>query len=562
MTDIWAGKIGFSGDSWYNRAMKNETAPTKRTTETVTISRAEYDRLKQYEEENAHLEARLRWFEEQLKVLTKNHFGSKHETASDEVIGQMAMLFDEPEVYAHLEEIRKQTTPVAAYERSAREEKVFLLDRLPEDTEVEAEIHELSEEERSCPVCGSVMEPVGEEVVRTLKIIPAKFVVHEDHYVNYACRNCSGKDTEDEIGKTQFVKTPHVPTVYPGSTCSPEAAAYLMTQKYVMGSPLYRMEQDFKRSGLDLSRQTMSNWMIHCTEVWLKPLYERLHQLLLQGELIHADETELQVLREPGRKAQTKSYMWLYRTGSCAEHPIILYEYQPGRSSQYPLSFLEGFKGYLQTDGYGGYDALEEVTHVGCMAHLKRKFHDAVTALPNGKKTGTAVEGEAYCEKLFQLEHSFENLSPEQRRQKRQELAKPVLDEFLAWGKTRTASSKSKLGIALTYLHNNGKELSEYLNDGRLEISNNLAERSIKPFVIDRKNFLFANTPRGATASAVMFSIIQTAIANKLDPYDYLTYIFREAPKMAAGKEDWITPMLPQNAPESCKAGKNQRRQV
>ena len=211
--------------------------------------------------------------------------------------------------------------------------------------------------------------------------------------------------------------------------------------------------------------------------------------MLLLEAIIHADETELQVLHEPGRKAQTKSYIWLYRTGRYSEHPIILYEYQPGRGSKYPLNFLSGFKGYLQTDGYVGYDALQDVTHVGCMAHLRRKFHDAVTVLPNGKKSGTAVEGEAYCEKLFQLERTFADLSPEERKQKRQELAKPILDAFLSWGSTRIASVKSKLGEALTYLNNNGKELSEYLSDGRLEISNNLAERSIKPFVIDRKNF-------------------------------------------------------------------------
>lgn len=536
--------------------MKKDTTATTRTTETVTISRAEYERLTQLEEENSQLEARLRWFEEQLKVLSKNHFGSRHESASEEVIGQMSLLFNEPEVYAYLDEIKKQTTVVAGHERAVKKEKVFLLDKLPENTEVDVEIHELSEEERACPVCGTVMDRVGEEVVRTLEIIPAKFVVHEDHYVNYACRNCSGEDSEEEIGKTQFVKTPHIPSVYPGSYCSPEAAAYLMTQKFVMGSPLYRMEQDFRRSGLELSRQTMSNWMIHCTEIWLEPLYRKLHEMLLKEEIINADETELQVLHEPGKRAQTDSYMWLYRTGSFAEHPIVLYEYQPGRGSKYPMEFLRGFTGYLQTDGYGGYDALKDVIHVGCMAHLKRKFHDAVTALPNGKKAGTSVEGEAYCEMLFQLERSFEGLSPEERKQKRQELAKPVLDEFLAWGSSRRASSKSKLGIALNYLHNNGKELSEYLNDGRLEISNNLAERSIKPFVIDRKNFLFANTPRGAAASAVMFSIIQTAIANELDPYRYLSFIFTEAPKMAADKGDWVVAMLPQNTPASCRAGK------
>lgn len=546
---------------WYTEPMKNDTFTTTRTTETVTISSAEYERLSHLNEENEWLHGRVRWLEEQLKVLSKNHFGSKHESASEEVIGQMALLFDEAEVYVHLEELEQEQRKAPERKPAEKKKRVFMLDTLPENCEVKVVPHELSEEERICPVCGSVMEPVGKEVVRTLEIIPAKFVVREDCYVNYACQNCKGEDTEDEIGKSQFAKTPHLPMVYPGSYCSPEAAAFLMTQKFVMGSPLYRMEQDFSRSGLELSRQTMSNWMIYCTETWLIPLYETLHKLLLKAEIINADETELQVLREPGRKAQTKSYMWLYRTGNYAEHPVVLYEYQPGRGSKYPLNFLSGFTGYLQTDGYVGYDALKEVTHVGCMAHLKRKFHDAVTALPNGKKAGSAVEGEAYCEKLFQLERTFENLSPEQRRQKRQELAKPILDAFLAWGSTRNASAKSKLGEALTYLHNNGRELSEYLNDGRLEISNNLAERSIKPFVIDRKNFLFANTPKGATASAVMFSIIQTAIANHLDPYAYLTHIFTEAPKMAAKGEDWVTAMLPQNVPDSCKAGKKERSQ-
>ncbi len=536
---------------WYHWGMKNDTTATTRTTETITISRAEYTSMKQEIEQLANIN---NWLREQLEILKKNQFGSKRESASEEVIGQM-MLFDEPEVYAYLEEINRRSTTVAAHERVLEKERVFLLDKLPPDAEVEVELHELDAEERKCPNCGTEMEAIGKEIVRSLEIIPAKFVVHEDWYMTYACKSCTGKDTEEDIGKTQIRKTPRVPSVYPGSNCSPAAVAYLMTQKYVMGSPLYRMEMDFSRRGYPLSRQTMSNWMIHCSETWLTPLYKKLHQQLLQEEIIHADETELQVLHEPGKKATTDSYMWLYRTGKYAEHPIVLYEYQPGRGSCYPVNFLNGFHGYLQTDGYGGYDVLKDVIHVGCMAHLRRKFHEAVTALPNGKKTGTAVEGEAYCERLFQLEQAFCDLSPEERKQKRQELSKPILDEFLSWGSTRSAAKKSKLGTALTYLHNKGKELSEYLNDGRLEISNNLAERSIKPFVIDRKNFLFANTPRGATASAVTFSIIQTALANGLDPYRYLRYIFTEAPKLATNREDWVTVILPQNAPDSCRSG-------
>ena len=175
--------------------------------------------------------------------------------------------------------------------------------------------------------------------------------------------------------------------------------------------------------------------------------------------------------------------------------------------------------------------------------------------MPAGKKTGAAVEGEAYCDALFKLEESFENLSNEERKQKRQELSKPILDEFFAWSLTRNAAAKSKLGVALTYLHNNdnnAKELSEYLSDGRLETSNNLAERSIKPFVIDRKNFLFCNTPKGAESSAVTFSIIETAKANGLNPFKYLTYVFKTAPVLEKNGEDWITRLLPEYAPAEC----------
>ena len=534
----------------YNIVMEN-IINTANNVDAEMVSRAEYEKLKQ---ENEWLNSRVLWLEEQLKALSQKMFGSKHEAATEEVIGQMMMLFDEPEVYAYLEEIKAKKTTVAEHERTTKKEHVFMLDKLPENAEVQTKVHEMPEEDRTCPVCGSVMEPMGEEVVRTVEIIPAKIVVHEDHYPTYVCHNCNDQDTEEDVGKTQILKTPHIPMVYPGSCCSAAAAAFLMVQKYVMGSPLYRMEQDFARSGYPISRQTMSNWMIYCAERWLIPIYKELYRLLLLGQIINADETVLQVLREPGRKAQTKSYMWLYRTGKYAERPIVLYEYQPGRGSQYPMNFLRGFSGYLQTDGYAGYKVLTDVIHVGCMAHLKSKFHEAVLALPNGKKTGAAVEGEAYCTMLFQLEDTFKDLSPDERKQKRQELAKPILDEFLAWAATRKASSKSKLGVALTYLNNNAKELAEYLNDGNLEISNNIAERSIKMFVIDRKNFLFANTPKGAAASAVMFSIIQTAIESKLDPYRYLRYIFTEAPKLAAKTDEWVEAMLPWNAPESCKA--------
>ena len=343
----------------------------------------------------------------------------------------------------------------------------------------------------------------------------------------YACRNCE----KDECG-VPIVKSPANEPVIKGSFASPEAIAHIMTQKFVMGTPLYRQEQELQRNGIKLSRQTMSNWLIRATEDWLEPIYGMLRELLRGREVLHADETTLQVLREPGKTAQSKSYMWLYRTGGDAEHPIVLYEYQPDRKSKRPAAFLKDFKGYLHTDGYEAYHSLgSEITIVGCWAHVRRKFDEALKALAESDREGSsALRGKRYCDRLFLLEREFAEFTPQERYEKRLELSKPVLDEFFAWAASLKVVPKSGIGIAVHYALSQRKYLDRYLLDGRLEISNNRAERSIKPFVIDRKNFLFANTPRGAKASAVMFSLIETAKENGLNPFTYLVYVFENAP--------------------------------
>jgi hypothetical protein len=307
-----------------------------------------------------------------------------------------------------------------------------------------------------------------------------------------------------------------------------------MTQKFVMGIPLYRQEQEWNRSGIRLSRQTMSNWLIRATEDWLEPMYDMLHEILCNHNVLHADETTLQVLREPGKTAQSKSYMWLYRTSGDTIHPIILYDYQPDRRSKRPAEFLKDFKGYLHTDGYDGYHSLlNDIVIVGCWAHVRRKFDEALKALPECDREGSScLRGKRYCDRLFELEREFSNLTQDERFSKRQEQSKPILDEFFSWATSLNATPKTGVGIAVHYAVSQRKYLERYLIDGRCEISNNRAERSIKPFVIDRKNFLFSNTPRGAKASAVMFSLIETAKENGLNPYDYLVYVFKNAPSM------------------------------
>jgi hypothetical protein len=271
--------------------------------------------------------------------------------------------------------------------------------------------------------------------------------------------------------------------------------------------------------------------------------------LILQS-VLHADETVLQVLHEPDKTPQSNSYMWLYRTSGDTKHPIVLYEYQPDRRAKRPAEFLRGFKGFLHTDGYDGYHKLpSDINVVGCWAHARRKFEEGVKALPlKDRENSDIFRGKRYCDKLFELERGFAALSTEERYLKRQELSKPVMDEFFAWCSSLKALPKSAIGVARDYVLGQKKYLERFIVDGRLELSNNRAERSIKPFVIDRKNFLFANTQRGAKAGAVMFSLIETAKENKIDPFKYLVYIFANAPKGGKlDKEDQIGVFLPEN---------------
>ena len=527
--------------------MENERKSTGTTAETVTISRAEYEELKSLKEQNAELSQQVQWLMEQMRLAKKRIFGASSEKARAEVEEQLSLMFNEAEVHADIE--RQETVTVAAHVRKKVSDE--RKDRLPENLPTEVVDHGLPEDKRICPDCGTVMREIGKEVRRSLVIIPAQAKIREDVYHNYACRDCEKNGTE-----TPVIKTPKGKAVIPGSFASPEAVAHIMTQKFVMCSPLYRQEQEFRYAGIELSRQTMSNWILKASNDWLTPVFETMHTELLKQDILHADETTLQVLHEPGKPVQSKSYIWLYRTGRDAVHPIVLYEYQPDRKADNPISFLNGFRGYLHTDGYQAYGKLENVTLVGCWAHARRKFDEAVKALPRSQqKTSSAGIGLLYCSRLFEIEDKIAELPPAERKKQRQSQAKPVLDAFLTWAKTRNAAPKSALGRALHYLLEQWPRLNHYLDDGRLEISNNLAERSIKPFVMGRKNFLFANTPSGAKGSATMFSLIETARENGLDPYRYLTWIFQTAPNLDPQDSGTVQFLLPWNAPESCKAG-------
>ena len=522
------------------------------TGEMVTISRAEYEEFQAQRKKISELESRVDVLMEALRLARHKQFGASSEKSEDTLMEQLSFLFNEAEVFSAADkEETENVTVVAAHKRHKKHE--YTLDNIPEGIPVEQVEHRLEGEDLVCPQCGDTMTEIGKEVVRTLKIIPAKTIVHEDIYFTYACKNCSEK--ADEGCEAPIAKAPREKKIIPGSFATPEAVAHIMTQKFVMGSPLYRQEQEINRKGIHLSRQTMSNWILKATEDYLTPVYEQLHRELITRDVLHADETTLQVLHEPGKKPQSDSYMWLYRTSGDTDKSIVLYEYQPGRGAKHPKEFLSGYNGYLHTDGYAGYHDLgEDITVVGCWAHMRRKFDEAVKSLPKGKTKGSsASQGLAYCNLLFGIEQEIADKTAEQRYEERLKQAKPVLDAVFAWANSRTAAPKSALGKAFHYLKEQWPYLTNYLKDGRLEISNNRAERSIKPFVIDRKNFLFANTQKGATDSAIMFSLIQTAIENGLDPYKYLTWLLKIANKKDLTDSQTVQDLLPWNAPAECR---------
>ena len=518
--------------------------------EMVTISRAEYEDLQAQSKRVSELESRVDILMEALRLAQHKRYGASSEKSEDTLMEQLSFLFNEAEVFSAAEmEAEANVTVVAAHKRHKKHE--YTLDKIPEDLPTERIEHRMESEDLVCPQCGDTMTEIGTEVVNKLKIIPAQVVVEQHIYYSYACRNCNKEDAE-----TPVVKAHREKNIIPGSFATPEAVAHIMTQEFVMGAPIYRQEQDLNRQGIHLSRQTMSNWILRATEDYLAHVYQQLHRELLTRDVLHADETTLQVLHEPGKKPQSDSYMWLYRTSGDADKPIVLYEYQPGRGAKYPKEFLAGYKGYLHTDGYAGYHDLgEDITVVGCWAHARRKFDEAVKSLPKGKVKGSsAAQGLAYCNLLFAIEQEIAEKTAEERYEERLKQARPVLDAMLAWANTRTVAPKSALGKAFTYLKEQWPYLVNYLKDGRLEISNNRAERSIKPFVIDRKNFLFANTPKGAGGSAVMFSMIQTAIENGLDPYRYLTWLMKTAKNADLSDEKAVLTLLPWNAPLECKS--------
>ena len=470
-------------------------------------------------EEMALMQSQLDWLKKQM-------FGRKSEQSSVIFEGgeQLTLMPDEKAVS---EKASEETIIVPEHKR--KKKRTF--EEAMADLPIEEVKHDL--EDKTCDKCGAEMVEIGEEKRDELVYTPAKFHIRRHIIKVYKCTKC-GSDPQNDAELTD-IEPCHIVKAYcpkpmiPGSYCSPELLAHIIFEKYGKAVPLHRQEKDLASKKIPLLKATMSNWVLTAAEQWCLPIVRKMTEQLLLSEVIHADETVIQVLHENGRKATSESRMWVYCNGKINDRSIVIFDYKPTRKGANAEEFLKGWSGYLVRDQFSGYHVLKNVKHCGCMAHMRRRF---VEAIPSNKKlhsTSVAVQAVERIKRIYHEEGLLKNCTADERYKKRQKTIKPLIDEFFAWLEPLPVSGKNKLAEAIGYAKNEKAYLYTFLENGNVPMDNNRAENAIRPFAVGRKNWLFSNTARGAECSAALYSIVSTAQANGLDTEKYLTELFRNA---------------------------------
>ncbi|RGS75640.1 IS66 family transposase [Coprococcus sp. AF21-14LB] len=400
--------------------------------------------------------------------------------------------------------------------------------------------HYLSEEELEIEFGVNGWKQLPDAISKKYHFVPARVEVEEHHIGVYASKT-------DE----HMVKADHPKALLHGSLVSPSLGAAIINGKYVNAVPLYRLEQEFQRYGLQITRQNMASWCIRLAEEYLSILYDHLHEELYFYHVIQADETPV-LVNHDGRKAGSKSWMWVYRSGHLyQDRQIVLYEYQQTRNASHPREFLKGYDGICVTDGYQVYHTLEkeleELTIAGCWVHCRRRFDEALKLIPKpSQKESNAFLLMKQIQAIYREEGKLNDLSSDERLKQRQAVIKPLVDAFFAYLKTINVSKKDKFGDAVRYALNQEKYLRVFLTDGDVPIDNNASERAIRGFCIGKKNWQMIDTIHGAKSSAIIYSIVETAKANNLKPFDYVQYLLEEIPKHMNDKDcSFLEDLLP-----------------
>lgn len=498
------------------------------------------DALAQKDKALADMQTRLDEMTEELKLLRKKLFGSSTEHMSNPYVNS-----DQLTIYPFLGiEPEKEPEPIEAeyieiqgYTKS-KKAKSTLKEQFSNIPVKQVFIDSLSDEDKLCPTCGTEMQPIGTEIIRR-EVIHVKPSMYMLEYVGttYGCPVC--KDTEDP----QFVKDNKAPAaLIKGSYTSPSLTSWVLYEKFAKSVPFYRLEKSLEELGAKISRTTMANWAIQCNSLYFKHLTDYFHRELLKRKYLMMDETPIQVLHEPGKSPESKSYVWLMRSGNDGLPPIIYYRYAPSRSGDVAVELTDGIQPgtYLMCDGFSGYNKLKDVRRCTCYAHIRRYFYEAIPAGHDRDITNPAVQGVMYCNKLFSYENKYaeRHYKPETIKKRRLKDEEPVIKAFLDWADKQVVTGNGKFAKALTYLKNRRNDLMTYLEDGHCSLSNNWSENSIRPVTVGRKNWLFSSSVDGAEASMNIYTIIEMAKLHGLNRQKYLEYILEHRPSAEMADEE------------------------
>jgi transposase len=495
--------------------------------------------------EKEALSQRVVKLEEELALARLHRFAPRSEKHVDRIFNEAEQAADEDEADSEENDVVDLPDTGLPSVESTKGKKRGRRP-LPENLPRERVEYDLPDDQKACPCCRGQMHRMGETVTEQLHI-EVKAKVLQNVRFKYACRHC------DRTGINTPVVTAPMPTQpLPGSIATASTLAFALVHKYVDGTPLYRLAQAFDRAGVPVSRGTLGHWVIGSSEKHLHRIYDALKLRLRSQSLIHGDETTVQVLKEKDREATDTSYMWAYRSGEDSDEPIVLLDYQPGRGQIYPQAFLGDYRGILMSDGYSAWRTLEGATHLGCMAHSRRRFVEAFKARKNGG--GPPEQALRFFEQLYRVERQARNEKTDDGetqadciRRFRQRHSVPILNALKEWLDEIAPKvlPESKLGDAVSYTLNQWNYLTRYTEDGRMPIDNNLLERDIRIFATGRKSWLFSDTVDGAKASAVIYSLMLTCRACGVEPLAWLRHVLTELPQRTEDTD--IIDLLPFN---------------
>lgn len=473
----------------------------------------------------------------EMALLRKKLYGSSKERVQIEDSDQLNFFKDFEDESEPIPEIIEPEFIEVTYKKS-RKKKPSLEEQFKDIPVKQIVVDTLTDKDKKCPVCDTDMQPIGTETIRR-EVVHVKPSMYMVEYVatTYSCPVC--KDTEEP----QFIKDDNAPAaLIEGSYASASLAAWAFYQKFAMSVPFYRLEKSFEELGAKIGRTTMAHWAIQCHDLYFRHMTDFFHRKLLERKFIMMDETPIQVLNEPDRRPESKSYVWLMRSGEDGLSPIVYYHYFPSRSGDAALELVDGITPgtYLMCDGYSGYNKLKEIKRCTCYAHIRRYLYEAIPSGRGNDLTHPAVQGVMYCNKLFEYERRYaeKGLSAKQRQKRRLKDEKPVIEAFLAWADSQPVTGNGKLAKAIKYIKNRRRHMFTFLEDGRCSLSNNPSENSIRPITVGRKNWLFSSSVEGAQASMSIYTIIEMAKIYGLSRHKYIEYLLTNKPSAEMSDDD------------------------